>query len=162
MTQKRRASDRFLEQCPSAKLVQLTMNDSQTQDKTIEFLQSVAASHVTNDPSLSADQLAFEMCITHASRLSVEFHAVVVDEEILAVQATEFPTGDCYVAHFLRRRRGFVGLIDYFDIMLAQHAQGRGYTLYNIGEDLGLAHLRRGKRNWEPIELLRSYELQLC
>lgn len=156
---KQRAWQRFQQAHPAARIERLDLHLGPQAAMLERFFQRLAAESEAGSPSLSQDTDAFRRCLGRAEDLEVEVLAVVAEGEMLAVQAFEFPRGTCFFSSYCRSLKSIPQLYDYFDISVAEQARRRGYTLYNIGEDLGLPNLRRGKLGWEPAQMVRLFEL---
>lgn len=159
MRRKRRCRDRFQQLRPAAKLQRLDPQDKVQALQITEFFRCLDEETPQGCAELERDTKAFRHCLNQAKALGIEILGVVDEGTLLAIQVFEFPEGDCFYSNYCRVLRSVPYLYEYFDLAVAGQAAARGYRFYNIGEDLGLARMRRGKQGWEPVHQVRLFEL---
>lgn len=159
MRRKQRVRAQFQQLYPEAHIQRLDPACRVQAELVARFFQRLAAECPNPAPDFARDTEAFLACLQRAEAWGVELHAVVTPGELLGIQAFEYPRGSCYFSSYCRTLKAIPHLYDYFDIAMAEQARRRGYTCYNIGEDLGLPNVRRGKQGWEPMRMLRLFEI---
>lgn len=159
MRRKRRCRDRFQQLRPGAKLQRLDPQDKVQSVQIDEFFRCLGEETPQGCAELERDTKAFQYCLRQADDLGIEILGVVDGGTLLAIQAFEFPEGDCFYSSYCRVLRSMPCLYEFFDLAVSEQAAARGYRFYNIGEDLGLERVRRGKQGWEPVHQVRLFEL---
>lgn len=110
------------------------------------------------DDELACEKKAVINTLTHLEVFDVKGILVRVDGFVSALGIGARLTDDMGVLHFEKAFPDIKGLYQYLDQLCAQRLF-KGYTHINKESDMGEPSLKKAKKSYYPVKMIRSYKL---
>lgn len=107
------------------------------------------------------EELAIKKAVDYAKELSIRFHFLYIDNEMVGFHIYDVSNKKYAVGHFKKARRDIVGLSEYFDKLIFEDLCNSGVHYMNIMEDAGNNGLRYYKNTLCPIAKNRMFSIKL-
>jgi len=116
--------------------------------------------HPEENPNLALESQASRMLLEHLEFLEAQGIAVRIDGEVVAFGITTTLTGSMKILNVEKADAHVRGLYQFLDQECARRLFG-GVEFINKESDMGVPGLASSKKSYDPVKLIRSYELSL-
>ncbi|OPY80254.1 MAG: hypothetical protein A4E70_01863 [Syntrophus sp. PtaU1.Bin005] len=116
--------------------------------------------HPEENPNLALESQASRILLEYLEFLEAQGIAVRIDGEILAFGIATTLTGSMKILNVEKADAHVRGLYQFLDQECARHLFG-GVEFINKESDMGVPGLASSKKSYDPVKLIRSYEMSL-
>lgn len=113
-----------------------------------------------DDSNLACEKEAVVNTIANMELMEVKGLMMRIDGKVAAFGMASFLTQEMGVIHFEKALASIKGLYQYFDNICVKHLL-KDYKYTNKENDMGLPGLKKSKKSYHPLMIVRSYELKL-
>ena len=113
-----------------------------------------------HDANLACEKEAIRNTISHMELMEVKGLTLRIDGKVAAFGMASLLTQEMGVLHYEKALSSIKGLYQYFDNICVKHLL-KDYKYTNKENDMGMPGLRKSKKSYHPVMMVRSYGLTL-
>ncbi|MGI6004078.1 MAG: DUF2156 domain-containing protein [Christensenellales bacterium] len=114
--------------------------------------------HIAGDPTLEFEKSAVFKGLEHWKELGFIGGAILINDRVEAFTLGEQLTEDMAVIHIEKANTDIQGLYPLINQQFAQYALAH-LTYINREEDMGIPGLRRSKKSYYPVRMIKKYNV---
>jgi len=122
-----------------------------------EALLEAWASSREDVPGVKEEREAILLLLEHHRALGVEGGVLLVGGKVVAFSFGEKLNETTFVTHFEKADTEYVGAYQMINQQMAQHIIAPSYLFVNREQGLGIEGLRKAKKSYAPLKLVKKY-----
>ncbi len=149
---------KFIQNYPNWQFVRFTRNHLQACEKLLD--RWVADKQEV--PGILEEQEATLLLLDYAEEFTIDGGVLLVDGEVVAFSFGEKLNETTFVTHCEKGDTSYVGVYQMINHQMAQHIIAPSYLFVNREQDLGIEGLRKAKKSYAPLKMIKKYRYQVA
>ncbi len=124
------------------------------------WIESKNSADIENYSGLS-EYNAMKKMFEYHDILPVQTGLILIDGKVAAFSSGERLNNNTFVVHFEKADTKFVGIYQAINQLFAKTITSENTEFINREQDLGLEGLRKAKRSYNPVRMIKKYQISL-
>ncbi|MCX7882167.1 MAG: phosphatidylglycerol lysyltransferase domain-containing protein [Brevinematales bacterium] len=139
---------------------QFVLYEERFKEECERLLISWASLH-KDTPGIEEEKEALLTLLKERKNLGVEGGVLLVGEKVIAFSFGERLNETTFVTHFEKADTSYIGAYQMINQQMAQHIIAPSYLFVNREQDLGIEGLRKAKKSYAPLKLIKKYRYHI-